>query len=264
MILSPKIIWGLSWAGLALVLAVPSADILTSALGGGGKSAVLTSDVDAVTPAKPAATTTPAPVKTATVTTTKTPNGVIITPAGSTLPANPVDKFTDSGKALPDYISDGGTTAPAKPAATTETQVASIDPAPVAPTPFPAWARPSWSPTPAAPVVTTTPAEPVVIVDDSTLTGSIAQPEPVPPALIDDSANWQDESLRQYLERRGILEGSTPQQSSATVTQRSTTTYDPNGFYLSDGPNSMDDRELRRQRILEMLEAEDPNSFTLF
>lgn len=78
------------------------------------------------------------------------------------------------------------------------------------------------------------------------------------------SSNWETELLRQYLERRGILEGPGTQ-SSATVTQRSANeTYDPNGFYLSDGPNSADDRELRRQRILEMLEAQDPNSFTRF
>ncbi len=272
MILNSKILWGLSWTGLALVLAVPSADMLTNAFGGGGTSAVLTSDVDAVTPAQPGKaalpapgkTSLPAPTKTATVTTKVTPNGVIITPASSSPPA---DAPIDTGKKLPDYISDGGPSgAPA--AAAAETRVASIDPVPVAPMPFPAWARPAVTPAPvetvpAAPVVGT-PAEPVVVVDETTLTGSVQTPGPVPPSpIVDDSGSWETESLRQYLERRGILDDGSSQ-SSATVTQRSTTTYDPNGFYLSDGPNSVEDRELRRQRILEMLEAEDPDSFTLF
>jgi hypothetical protein len=259
--LNSKVTWGLSWAGLALVLAVPSADFLTGALGGTGKTAVLTSDVDAVKAAKPAEPAAPQPVKTASVTTTKTPNGVIITPAGATPPADPVDKFLQAGKPLPDYISDSGKT-PAKTVAPPgETQVAAIDPTPVAPTPFPAWARPSWTPAPAKPAMVVAP-EPTVVVDETTMTGSIAAPGPTPPSpIVDDTANWQDESLRDYLERRGILEGGG--ESSATVTERSTD-YDPDGFYLNEGPNGA--RETRRQRILRLLEesGNDPDSITLF
>jgi hypothetical protein len=259
--LNSKVTWGLAWTGLAVVLAVPSVDLLTGRLGGPGEAAaVLTSGIEpvqtaSITPADPL------PVKT--VTTVKTKNGISIVPAGSTPPAaDPVDDKLGAGNALPDYISDSD--APAK----VETQVASIDPTP--PTPFPAWARPRIAATPAAPVIErTAPAaspEPIVIVDD-TQTGSIALPSgPTPPApILDDSANWDNETLRQYLERRGILDDG-DERSSATVTERSTT-YDPDGFYLSDGPNGdRTSRETRRQRNLRMLEEsnDDPESFTLF
>jgi len=259
--LNSKVTWGLAWTGLAVVLAVPSADYITGRLGGGGdKAAVLTSDID---PVKAATTTT--------VTTVKTKNGISIVPAGSTPPAaDPVEKALNSGKKLPSYISDGD-----KPAET-PTQVASLPEPVAAPTPFPAWARPKVT-APAIPAITTptptvtatTSPEPVVIVDDKTLTGSIAVPDttgPLPPApIVDDSENWDTESLRQYLERRGILEGG-GERSSATVTQRSNT-YDPNGFYLNEGPNSdRTTRETRRQRLQRLFEesGDDPDSFTLF
>lgn len=276
--LNSKVTWGLAWTGLAVVLAVPSADFLTGGFGAKDKAAVLISDVEPVKTAS-AAPVEGTPVKT--VTTVKTKNGISIVPADSVPPASadPVDKVLSSGKPLPSYISND------KPAATalpTETQVASIDPTP--PTPFPSWARPKAAPdaivkaptttkAPAAtPTVVTTPTaktpDPVVIVDENTLTGSIAQPtNPVPPAaIVDDSQNWDTETLRQYLERRGILEGSESNRSTATVNERSTT-YDPDGFYLSDGPNGdRVAREKRRQRVEQLFEGsnDDPAGFTLF
>jgi hypothetical protein len=258
--LNSKLTWGLAWTGLAVVLAVPSADFLTGRLGGDNATAVLTSDIEPVKTAaiEPSAVT--APVKK--VTTIKTKNGVTIVPAGGTLPsANPVDKMLGSGKPLPDYITGGDE--PAKP----DTQVASL-PQPVgAPTPFPSWARPKGAPALVMPesAATLTRTEPTpLIVDERTLTGSIAEPVPVVPSpMVDDSANWDEETLRQYLERRGILEGG-GERSTATVTEYDTN-YDPDGFYLSEGPNSdRTTRETRRQRILRMLEEEDPDSFTLF
>jgi hypothetical protein len=260
--LNSKVTWGLAWTGLAFVLAVPSLDFLTGKLGKSDAAAVLTSDVDPVQTAavEPAAIEVPAK----TVTTIKTKNGVTIVPAGSAPPAaDPVDKMLSGGKSLPDYISDDQ---PAK--VELETQVAAIDPTP--PTPFPSWGRSKAMATPVAPVVTApavTSPEPVVIVDDSTLTGSIDQPTVIAPptSLQDDSANWDTETLRQYLQRRGVLEGG-DSESTATVTERDST-YDPDGFYLSDGPNSdRTTRETRRQRVLRMLEesGEDPDSFTLF
>jgi hypothetical protein len=251
--LNSKLTWGLAWTGLAVVLAVPSADFLTGRLGSkADAAAVLTSDIE---PVKTAAITPADPLPVKTVTTVKTKNGISIVPAGSKPPAD---------NALPDYISDGD--APVK----TETQVASIDPTP--PTPFPAWARPSIAATPEAPALTlpsaTTP-EPALIIEDTTVTGSIAAPTitgPLPPdPIVDDSANWDEETLRNYLERRGILEGG-DDRSTATVTER-TTPYDPDGFYLADGPNGdRTTRETRRQRILRMLEesGDDPETFTLF
>ncbi|MBI4923827.1 MAG: hypothetical protein HY834_18980 [Devosia nanyangense] len=250
--LNSKITWGLAWTGLAVVLAVPSADFLTGRIGD-NKAAVLTSTTE--------------PVKTASVTTTKTATGVIITPAGAPLPVDPVEKLLGTGKVLPDYIS-GETSGAAKLSATSETtQVASIDP--VAPMPFPSWARPLGASKPATPVAPAT-TQPPVIVDEAALAtreASIdATPAAVPPAnIVDDSANWDTETLRQYLERRGILEGGdTADASSATVTVETTSgTYDPDGFYLSDGPN--DSRAARRARLLWLLEHDgDTADFPLF
>jgi hypothetical protein len=252
--LNSKVTWGLAWTGLAVVLAVPSADFLTGRLGGKSEAAVLTSDVE---PVKTASITPAAPLPAKTVTTVKTKNGISIVPAGSLPPAG--DKLASTSKPLPNYISDN------KPAST-ETQVASIDPTP--PTPFPAWARPKIAATPTAPALTSPAAspEPVVIVDDPVVTGSIAEPVPVGPnTMVDDSANWDEETLRTYLERRGILEGGNDR-STATVTERSTT-YDPNGFYLNEGPNGdRAARERRRQRVQRLLDesGDDTETFTLF
>jgi len=259
--LNSKIAWGLAWAGLAVVVAVPSIDFLTSRTASETAAAATIAEAapPAAAPVRPtAAATPPAPVATTTgVTTTKTANGVIITPAGSTPPADPVDTFLKSGKALPDYISGG---VPATP----DTQVAAIDPAPVvtAPTPFPAWARPKPVAAKAAPVAS---PEPVVIIDESTVTGALGPSAgPVPPApIVDDADNWDTESLRQYLERRGILDGaSADTRSSATVTERPSN-YDPDGFYLSDGPNN--DRLERRRRVERLFEqGGEDHGFTLF
>src|SRR4051794_7307629 len=128
--LNSKVTWGLAWTGLAVVLAVPSADFLTGNLGG-GKAAVITSTTDPVKPG-------PAAPKTASITMTTTKTGVTITPAGATPPAatDPVNTYLKTGKPLPDYISGSGSTTAAAPNNSDTTQVASIDP--VAPTPFPA------------------------------------------------------------------------------------------------------------------------------
>lgn len=272
--LNSKVTWGLAWTGLAVVLAVPSADFLTGRLGARDSAALLTSDVD---PVKTAAITPADALPAKTVTTVKTKNGISIVPPGGTVPADPVDKVLAKGKGLPSYISDE--TSPAKVATKSdvkvETQVAAINP--TAPTPFPSWARPKGAPAATVPVITApaktiakaTPSpEPVVIVDDTTLTGSIDKPARIaPPApIVDDSANWDEETLRQYLERRGILEGSDGDRSTARVTERSTR-YDPDGFYLSDGPNSdRMARETRRQRVQRLLDesGDDPDGFTLF
>lgn len=262
--LNSKVTWGLAWTGLAVVLAVPSADFLTGGFGKGRDSAaVLTSDVE---PVKTAAVAPVEPTPVTTVTTVKTKNGISIVPAGGTPPAADPVASTSPAK-LPDYISDGD-----KPAAAAPTQVASLPEPATAPTPFPSWARPKAAAPVAAPAVTTTPAikspEPVVIVDD-TQTGSIIVPDttgPVPPApIVDDSENWDTETLRDYLERRGILEGS-GNRSTARVTERSND-YDPDGFYLNEGPNGdRMTRETRRHRLDRLLResGDDPDSFSLF
>src|SRR3569623_342068 len=183
--LNSKVTWGLAWTGLAVVLAVPSADYLTGQFGGRANSAaVITSTTDPVKPAavaKPAVEIkTVAETKASAVTTTITKNRVTITPNGTletaaATPAtnDPVDKLLKSGKKLPDYISDGTPVAPGAPALTVTTptvsdttQVANVPQADVAPIPFPA--RPAVldkqaQPKPELPK----PTEPTVIVDEA-------------------------------------------------------------------------------------------------
>src|SRR5579872_587796 len=110
--LNSKLTWGLAWAGLAIVIAVPSADFFTSK---SGKAAVITSTIEPGTP-----------VKVASVTTTVTPTGIKITPSA---PGDAVSSYLQTGKPLPNYISDASAPA-AAPAASSEesTQVATIDP----------------------------------------------------------------------------------------------------------------------------------------
>ena len=73
---------------------------------------------------------------------------------------------------------------------------------------------------------------------------------PVPPAGIqDDWRTAKDRRLTRYLEQNGLIDdGST---ASVTIVQRPSPDYDPDGFYLSDGPNNS--RAARRARIERLL-----------
>jgi hypothetical protein len=275
--LNSKVTWGLAWAGLAVVLAVPSADYLTSQFGLKGPSAaVITSTTDPVTTGTSKA---PALERTAAVTTKVTKTGVKIIPAGSPKPAlttnDPVDKFVNSGKSLPDYISDGdsGQTAKAAPVlgapADEPTQVANLDTSATLAPPMPFPRRPPDLVRPTQ----STPAEPRVIVDEGALPvddGAVPFDEsdgmpdrlavtpdgPLPPAGIED--DWRgarDRRLTNYLEQNGLIDGGSADgrsSASVTVVERPSADYDPNGFYLSDGPNNS--KAKRRARIERLLE----------
>jgi hypothetical protein len=295
--------WGLAWAGLAVVLVVPSADYLTGVLGKGKTTALLTSTSDPVKPLPVPAKVKPAAAnvtKSGSVTTKVTKNGVSIVPntvapAASTQVASntagapvldPVDKLVQSGKKLPDYISDGDTTttgsipAVPSPGATKPsgdaTQVATIDPATAAaPVPFPR--RPPDVAHAALPKPTQA-RQPTVIVDEQQLATqeATAMPDqlqvgddagPVPPAgLPDDWRTVRQRKLMKYLEQNGLVDGASADgRSSASVTiiQKPSPDYDPDGFYLSDGPNGS--KAARRARIERMLEEQnDDEGFTLF
>ena len=86
--LNPKLTGGLAWGGLIVILAVPSADLLTKPQS--GAATVITSDTDQVRTASVAA---PAAQK---------------QPVAVTVPTtpDPVDAYLASGKKLPSYISD--------------------------------------------------------------------------------------------------------------------------------------------------------------
>ena len=70
-----------------------------------------------------------------------------------------------------------------------------------------------------------------------------------------------------YLERNGLVDGASADgrsSASVTVLKKPSSDYDPDGFYLSDGPN--DSKAARRARIEQMLEEQDEedSGFTLF
>ncbi len=261
--LNSKLTWGLAWTGLAVVLAVPSADFLTGKMGGGTTAALITSTTDPVTPPAGGAA---KPVKTSTVTTTRTKTGVTITPAASaaaadaaaaSAPTDPVNKLLKSGKPLPDYIT-GSTATPQAPA--DAVQVAAVDPAATVtpPMPFPSWARPhdvaKTAQLKTLPAKTT---EPVVIVDDTEV-GSIDSLDqtdgaPIPPAGL--PTDPKAKRLDQYLQSQGLLTESSGRRSSASVTviEEPSATYDPNGFYLSEGPNGEKARRAARRARLEQM-----------
>jgi len=204
--LNRRLTGGLAWAGLILILAVPSAEILT----GGGDARI-------------GAATATDPIETASVSKTQ----------------DAIDKLRLSGKPMPDYISDSTETAavpvtpaPAKgvvlptvPAAQPETvETAALAPAPVvAPVPMPASMRPT------VPVVfeTAEPA-PLVLDEDEVLSREArivppaALPEPVvapgPRYVTEDQlAAWDSGSLADYLERRGLISDAAYDNDSSAV-----------------------------------------------
>jgi hypothetical protein len=260
--LNSKISWTAAWAGLAIVVLVPSADFLTG--GQQAPSALITSDIDPVVTAD----TSPAPVVTPAATTA--PRVVLPAPVGTT--SVPTVKA----------VAPVPTVTASAPAADPEPEVetASLGPSATSP-PFPA-PRPSWlstSPvveTPAAPAVASTapvvvvpraasaaPEQPLII-DESELADRVAATDPdrpVPPAGIANDP--QRETLSEYLARRGLLDDG---RSSATVVYSNTSeSYDPDGFYFDDGPNNdssnMTPQQWRRWLLARGIDPDDLEPF---
>lgn len=240
---------GLAWAGAILVVGIPTADLL-SAQFMGNPAAPVSAQVAVIEPIAPipaplsqrpdAPAVEPAtevaavatPVKPATL-----PAEVIkpaATPAAQT--ADAVDAFLQSGRKLPSYITGADaaapttvavtppartpivTTPPATPAAIDPVEVAAIAPQKVAPVPMPLSMRPR-------PVVAVTP--PVVVIPPSV---------GLPPANVTatDLADWESGPLSEFLARR---------QGNGYVDPG----YDPNGFYLDEGPNRSRARVIARE-----------------
>ena len=90
----------------------------------------------------------------------------------------------------------------------------------------------------------------------------------VPPAAIpEDWRTARERRLQRYLETNGLIDGAAPDgrsSASVTVIDRPPADYDPDGFYLNEGPNNS--RAARRARIEQMLsdEQDDDSGFTLF
>ena len=200
-----------------------------------------------------------------------------------------VSTYLQSGKPLPSYISDSDASSSVAPitVAPSEapTQVATVDPAQVvAPVPFPG--RPPQldvqprtdvlppatdTATASVPYVTPPPAAPVL--DESSYQQdqqtADAPTGPVPPEPINDNSTTdQNGDLQQYLDRNGLSDngsGGDSGRSTAqvTVTDPGNSNYDPQGFYLSDGPNNAREAA-RRRRIERLLDGGDAPDFTLF
>lgn len=249
---------GLAWAGALLVVGVPAADYLTGRLGEAGtpRVAVVEAQDDvpaaetpvievpvspvetavAPAPAPLAEVAEPAPVETA----------AVETPAR---PADAVQSYLDSGRALPSYITGGGAPAPAvaetppvqspapaptaavtppAPAVPATETVAALPPK-VAPIPMPLSMRPR-------PVVSAAPQAPPLIVNEP---APVIVTDPGPVVTADDLDAWETGPLSDFLARR-------QQQGSSAVyrVEPNRNGYDTGGFWLDEMPS-----DNRRQRF---------------
>ncbi len=230
---------GLAWAGAFLVVGIPAADFAARQFfpGDAPQMAVVQAEAEPVavpekpveTSAKPAETVAPAPMQTAAVTPVK--------PAQS---KDAVDNFVQSGRPMPSYITgaepaEKPATRPViaadpkpEPVPATQAQpaqapkpdpvvVAALPPAKVAPIPMPASMRP---PPPVAPLIVEAPAQRPLIIENS-----------APIVTAQDLEDWESGPLSDFLARRQA-------QTSASSSADYVTDYDPNGFFLDQGPSS--------------------------
>ena len=132
---------------------------------------------------------------------------------------DPVARRLASGKGLPAYISDRDEAVAAAP-------VAVADLAPTAPLPLPRTARP----TRMVPEQVSDDQQPLILDEAAVLANEAEQVR-----LSDRPARRDTQSLADYLERQGLV--------SESGTGGS---YDPDGFYLDEGPNAAAVRKIRR------------------
>lgn len=234
---------GLAWAGVFLVVGVPAADLL-SAQFSGGKAPAQVAVIEPVAPVpaplsqRPAAPVAEPDVEVAVAAPAKPAEPLAkpaVTPAAQT--ADVVDAYLQSGRPLPSYITGGNTaptqvaatpparspivTAPAAEAAIDPVEVAAIAPQKVAPVPMPLSMRPK-------PVIAAAP--PVVVIPPTVA---------LPPANVTaaDLEDWETGPLSEFLAQH-------QQQAGNAYVDPS---YDPNGFYLDEGPNRSRARVIARE-----------------
>ena len=214
-----KVKGGLAWAGLFVVLAVPTADLLFPAADANA-NLVTTSDTRPVVVAPATTATRPAILKVPTAPTVSTDP---VETAGVASGSDPVDQFVNSGKPLPDYISDSNQVAstpqatqpaavklPGTPGSSpVQTASLSVDPVPV---PLPRTARPAVQAVAAVPA-----AETPLILDETVVTQREATRRPVDPFPLssaeddeivitgDQLEEWDSGSLADYLARKGLI-----------------------------------------------------------
>ena len=215
--LDAKVKGGLAWAGLFVILAVPAADMVFSKSGASNDAPAATAASAVSVTSKPALT---LPVARPAEVTDPVQTASVGNPAA-------VDKYLESGKKLPSYISDGDTAAatpapapvtlkpavPVTPPVTAPTEVATVAPAQTTPpVPLPRSARPQSTAVAALPP----PREQPLIVDETRLNNQAAVdrfPLSDEGDIVrgDQLEEWDSGSLADYLERRGLLSGSSTQ-----------------------------------------------------
>lgn len=241
---------GLAWAGALVVVAIPAADAALRQFEPRSASQVAVIEEQVETPALP----TPASqrptegavpeepvvsepvVEAAAVPVAKPATKPVATPApdpvttasASAPSGDAVDDFLKSGRPLPSYITGGGATAPTQAAIA---PVTTTRPAPTAVAPVSAPPAEQVAAVPRTKIVTfPTPAsERPASVPRSAVVA--AQPplviETQPPVVTAaDLEDWESGPLSEFLARR---QGSTDQPPAD---------YDPDGFFLDEGPNS--------------------------
>ncbi|MGV8832004.1 MAG: hypothetical protein ACOH2N_08520 [Devosia sp.] len=238
---------GLAWAGVVLVVGVPLADLISGQLMGDGAGSAPAQ----IAMIEPVAAVAPVPVALAerpVTPVTKTPAvqaapalvGAVSKPVAPVAPSNPaaqtadvVDSYLQSGKALPSYITGGGTGAQSTQAAapavvpldsaaptTDPVEVAALAPAKIAPIPMPLSMRP----------------EPALIVQEtprnwSTQISPAVTPRSSATVTYGDLQDWESGPLSEFLAKRQAANGAVDSD------------YDPDGFYLDEGPNGTRSRD---------------------
>jgi hypothetical protein len=275
--LNRRVTGGLAWAGLALIIGVPSAGALFPDR---STDKAMLMDAKQADASKSAAV---QPVKAKATPPAETTQNTVAS-------VDPVKDFMSSGKSLPSYISGGNSqdAAPAAPVMTQpvatqapvaqpkpaqQEQVVATTPKPVLPPiipakPLPAPATiatvPAQTPTvtelasvePNKPLVAPVPMpasmrpkpQPQLVQDSASIAPfPLAEPDSSPVVVLDpvpqpdepnapivterELAGWKSGTLADYLASEGLLNRSKPR-------PRAPTTYEQNGFYLSDGPNA--------------------------
>ncbi|KRA50214.1 hypothetical protein [Devosia sp. Root635] len=255
---------GLAWAGVILVVGVPTADLLSAQFTGNSATPapaqVAVIEPVAPTPAplsqRPAAPVAAPATEVAVVAPVVKPVAIpavvkpAVTPAAET--ADAVDAFLQSGRALPSYIT--GAEAPAAPSQVAATppgrtpivtpteqvdpvEVAAIPPQKIAPVPMPLSMRPQ-------PVAVALVRDPVVIppgLTPASPAGAVRPPANVTAADLDD---WETGPLSDFLAQR--------QAGNAYFAP----TYDADGFFLDQGPNRSRARVIAREEAPFLLFAD--------
>ena len=208
---------GLAWAGAVLIVAIPAADAALRQFGPTDTPQIAVVEEQ---PA-PAPAVEPEPVETAAPTPEPDPVATA-TASPQTAGSDAVDSFLQSGRDLPSYISDGSQTERTESAALTPADESVAEPAttpelePVAALPtkavtFPTPVSERPAPVPRSAVTT----QPPLVID---------QPDIVVTA--EDLEDWESGPLSEFLARQ--------QAGPAPVSPD----YDPDGFFLDEGPNS--------------------------